>query len=100
MKMAFSKSFPKNTEGSTYTTWVEVSLSEGEEREEEQRCRETNIALMHECIDDAKEVMLKQGMKMFDSNIVNLATSLFEKRASHEIYFKEDRAKQKFNSRK
>jgi hypothetical protein len=96
--MVFSKSFPKTEEGSSYTTWEEVYLTVEQEKEEERRCRQENIDLMKECIDDAKEIILKQGMKLFDQNIIELATSLFEKRASHAVYFKEAKAKELFDA--
>ena len=32
-------------------------------------------------------------------NVVRLAVALFEKRASHEIFFKENKAKEKFDEK-
>lgn len=96
--MAFSKNFPRTIEGSNYPRWEEVSLSEEEETKVEQKCREENIALMKECIEDAKKMMLEKGMKDYQSDLISLAISLFEKRASHEVYWKESKAKEKFDA--
>ncbi len=98
--MAFSKSFPKQIKGSPYTQWEEISLTEQEELEEEQRSRIDNIKLMKECIDDAKLIMKDKGLKDYQTDLISLARALFEKRASHAIYYKEERAKKKFDSRK
>lgn len=95
--MAFSKSFPKTVEGSTYPRWEEVFLTEEEEREEERKCREENIKIMRECVDDAKKIIQEKNMKEYQTDIVNMAISLFEKRASHSVYWKESKAKEKFD---
>ena len=34
---------------------------------------------------------------MFKDDLINIAISLFEKRASHEIFWKENAAKEKFD---
>ena len=95
--MMFSKSFPATQEGQT--RWIEIYLTDEEEQEEERKCREINIKLMKQCMDDAREIILKQGMKHYDTIIARTAVGLFEKRASHEIHFKEARAKQKFDQK-
>jgi len=95
--MAFSKSFPKTVPGSSYPQWEEVFLTEEEEKEEEKKCREENIILMKECIDDAKKIILEKSMKDYQTDIINIAISLFEKRASHSVYWKESKAKEKFD---
>ena len=95
--MAFSKSFPKTVEGSTYPQWEEVFLTEEEEREEERKCREENIKIMKECVDDAKKIIQEKNMKEYQTDVVNMAISLFEKRASHSVYWKESKAKGKFD---
>lgn len=95
--MAFSKSFPKTIEGSAYPRWEEVFISEGEEREVEQRAREENIRLMKECIDDAKLLIEDRGFKGFKEDILKVAVPLFEKRASHSVYWKESKCKEKFD---
>ena len=52
---------------------------------------------MKECVDDAKEIMKDKGLKDYQTDLVNIAISLFEKRASHSIYWKENKAKEKFD---
>ena len=94
----FKKSFPKRTDKVSIPTWVEVSLSDEEEREIEEEAREANIKLMKECIDDAKKIFIDKNLKEFQTNIINMAISLFEKRASHSVYWKENKAKEKFDS--
>ena len=95
--MVFSKSFPKTLEGVNYPKWIEVSLTGDEEKEEETRCRQKNILVMKECIDDAKSLIEEKGFKGFKEDILTVAVKLFEKRASHEVYWKENKAKEKFD---
>ncbi len=95
--MAFSKSFPKPNKTGTYTTWEEVSISEAEEREAEARARVQNVKVLKESITDAKSLMKENQLKDYQTDVVTLAVALFEKRASHEIYWKENKAKEKFD---
>ena len=97
--MVFSKSFPRTLEGSNYPRWEEVFLTEEEEKAVEERNRQENIVLMKECIEDAKKVMTEKGMKDFQSDLIAMAISLFEKRASHLVYWKESKAKEKFDKK-
>jgi len=97
--MPFSKNFPRTIEGSNYPRWEEVFLNEEEERKVEQKCREENITLMKECIEDAKKLMVEKEMKNYQSDLISLAISLFEKRASHEVYWKESKTKEKFDAK-
>jgi hypothetical protein len=97
--MAFSKSFAKTTEKSVYPKWVEVYLTEEEEREEEQKCRHENIRLMKECLEDAKKIFSESKLKDYQTNVISIAVALFEKRASHSVYWKENKAKEKFDSK-
>jgi len=91
--MAFSKKFPRTVEGSNYPKWEEVFLTEEEEKEAEESARKKNIELMRQCVDDAKAVVAGKGLK--DDCVARVAVALFEKRASHEIYWKESKAKEK-----
>ncbi|MAG38926.1 hypothetical protein CMO90_02450 [Candidatus Woesearchaeota archaeon] len=93
--MVFSKSFPK-TEG-TYTIWEEVYLSKKEEKDTENNCHDENIVLMKECVEDARKIFSEKNLKDFQSDVINIAIALFEKRASHSIYWKENLAKEKFD---
>jgi DNA helicase TIP49 (TBP-interacting protein) len=95
--MPFSKTFPKTTDKSVYPKWIEVFLTEEEERLEEKKCKEENIKLMKECIDDAREIIKNKNLKEYQTDLINMAISLFEKRASHAIYWKESKAKEKFD---
>ncbi|MBI2134443.1 hypothetical protein HYU09_00500 [Candidatus Woesearchaeota archaeon] len=95
--MPFSKSFPKQSKTSAYPHWEEVSLSEAEESSEEQKARIENIRLMKECIEDARTIMKEKGLKDYQTDIIHMAIALFEKRASHSIYWKESKAKEKFD---
>ncbi|MFH1072335.1 MAG: hypothetical protein V1743_02810 [Nanoarchaeota archaeon] len=97
--MAFSKTFPKTIEGSNYPKWEEVFLSAAEDAQTEKECRDENVRLMQECIADAKQIIHETGLKPFQTNIIHIAISLFEKRASHEVYWKEEKAKDKFDEK-
>ena len=95
--MPFSKSFPKQSKTSTYPQWEEVTLTDTEEKAEEQNARVDNIRLMKECIDDAKAMMQEKGLKDYQTDLIHMAIALFEKRASHSVYWKESKAKEKFD---
>jgi len=95
--MPFSKSFPKQSKTSTYPQWEEVTLTDTEEKAEEEKARVENIRLMKECVEDAKSVMKDKGLKDYQTDLIHMAISLFEKRASHSIYWKESKAKEKFD---
>jgi len=97
--MAFSKAFAKTTDKSMYPKWTEMFLTAEEEREEEKKCREENIRIMKECVDDAKKIFSDKKLKDYQTDVIRLAVALFEKRASHAIYWKESRAKDKFDSK-
>jgi len=97
--MAFSKAFAKTTEKSAYPKWTEVFLTEEEEREEEKKCRQENIRLMKECLDDAKKIFADSRLKDYQTNVISIAIALFDKRASHAVYWKENRAKDKFDTK-
>src|SRR3989338_8862121 len=96
--MPFSKSFPKTTSKSVYPKWVEVALTEQEEKEQEKISRQENIQLLKECLDDARKLVQDKKLAPYQSDIVALAVSLFEKRASHSIFWKESKAKEKFDA--
>ncbi|MFH1642442.1 MAG: hypothetical protein ABIC04_06105 [Nanoarchaeota archaeon] len=95
--MVFSKSFPKTVEGISYPKWVEIFLSTEEEKDVETQCRNENIEIMKECIDDAKMLIEEKGFKGFKEDILTVAIKLFDKRASHAVYWKENLAKEKFD---
>ena len=95
--MTFTKSFPKKSNKSVYPNWEEIVLTEEEEKLIMQKARNENIGLMKECIDDAKKLFSDKNLKDFQSDIIHTAISLFEKRSSHEIFYKENLAKEKFD---
>ncbi|MBS1267022.1 MAG: hypothetical protein MAG795_00993 [Candidatus Woesearchaeota archaeon] len=95
--MGFSKSFPRTVKGTTYPVWEEVYLTQEEEEKEEKKARKDNIRIMKECIDDSKELFGKKELKQYQTDLINVAIALFEKRASHTVYWKESRAKEKFD---
>ena len=55
-----------------------------------------NFMIMDECVQEAKMLAIKNRMNE-DSNVVQLAKALFDKRASHLIFWKESKAKEKFD---
>jgi len=94
--MSFNKSFPKTING--LTTWVEITLTESEEQQVEQKSRQENIKLFLECLDDAKKLMQEKTLKDYQTDQVQIAKALFEKRASHTVFHKEEKAKEKFDN--
>ena len=96
--MAFSKTFPRTVPGSNYPIWEEVKLTEEEEKEVEEKCRKENFSLLDECIMEAKALAIKNQINT-EENVTNLAITLFEKRASHEVFWKENRTKEKFDQK-
>ncbi|MFP4112343.1 MAG: hypothetical protein ACLFUO_05065 [Candidatus Woesearchaeota archaeon] len=96
--MAFSKSFPRRGEGS-YPVWEDIYLTKEEETESENKARKENYKIMAECIKDAQLMFEKMNLTRYQPDIMNVATSLFEKRASHEIFFKEALCKEKFDKK-
>ena len=93
------KSFPKTIEGSNYPLWEEITLTEKEEFVEEQKARRENIGLMKKCIEDAKKLMDNEGMAEYQSDVLGVALALFRKRASHIVYWKDNRCREKFDFR-
>ncbi|RME55381.1 hypothetical protein D6777_00755 [Candidatus Woesearchaeota archaeon] len=89
--MAFSKSFPKTKD--KYPVWIEVSLTDEEEKEVEEAARKHNLKLMQQCLEDAKTI--SNGL-----NTSSIAIALFEKLASHSVYWKERKLKEKFDQLK
>ncbi len=89
--MSFSKAFPRQIKGSSYSVWEEISLTAKEEKEIEEKARRENIELMKQCLKDAKEVS--------SDKITEIALSLFDKRASHVVFWKEGKCKEKFDKK-
>lgn len=96
--MPFSKTFPKSTDKSVYPKWEEVYLTDEEETQCEVECREKNIRVMKQCIEDARSIVSEKKLLESQRAITSIAEALFDKRASHEIFFKEKKAKEKFDA--
>lgn len=95
--MTFVKRFPKTSDKSAYPIWIEISLTAEEEEQAEQKCRKENAKLMSHCLEDARQIIHKHKLLESQINIIETAKALFEKRASHEIYYKEELAREKFD---
>lgn len=96
--MTYSKRFPKDTPASVHPQWIEISLSDDEEREVKKQARSKHASQLAQCLVDAKKVAKLSEVHADPSEIVNLARSLFDKQASHTVFYKERRAKEKFDS--
>ena len=96
--MPYSKSFPKKSKKDMYSNWEEVFLTDTEEKIEELTAKTENISLMKECIEDAKKIFAEKNLKPFQTDMINMAIALFDKRASHVVYHKERKAKEKFDT--
>lgn len=99
-KMVFSKSFAKTIEGEKFPKWEEIILSNEEEAKIELEAKEEHIIVMIECIEDAKKILKERRLEWETKDMVGIAVALFEKRASHVIYYKENKAKEKFDETK
>ncbi len=96
--MPFSKTFPRTLKGTTYPVWEEVTLSEVEEKEAEELAKKENSLLMKECLREAEKLLLESHYKAYQSDVVRLAVSLFDKVSSHQVYHKERKAKERFDA--
>jgi len=88
--MTFAKRFPKDRKGSPFASWEEVELSPEEERDVEELHRQESVRIMRECIADSQKISAD-----LKTDVTAIAVALFNLRASHVVYRKEDRAKQK-----
>ena len=96
--MGFSRRFPRDVKGSPFPQWIDVSLNDVEETEQELLARKENILLLKECLEDSQAIMKEKSLKPYQTDLVNLAIALYDKRASHAAYWKEERVKEKFES--
>lgn len=95
--MNFNKSFPRKVEGSNYPVWVDVYLTEEEEKEAEDIARKENFKILAQSIKDAEVMFQKLNLENNQHDLIEVAKSLFEKRASHEVFWKEAKTKEKFD---
>ena len=94
--MVFAKSYPKQIPGSNYPIWEEVTLSDEEEKEVEDKLKKENFLIMDESIGEARALAIKNSMNT-EENVTKIAIALFEKRASHLVFLKENKTKEKFD---
>lgn len=97
--MAFSKSFPRRSDKSNYPIWEDVSLTKEEELAAEREARVENNKLMKDCLDDAKAILADKQLKHYQADLIRIAISLFEKRASHTVWQKERKCRDKFDEK-
>ena len=97
--MSFSKSFPRTDNKTTYPVWEAINLNSENESIVEQNARIENIKLMKECIGDSRKLFSESDLKDYQSDLIRLAVSLFEKRASHVVYWKESECKEIFDKK-
>lgn len=95
--MAFSKSFPRKVPGAP-PEWVEITLTNEEEIAIDDAARRINFQILDESLCESKTLAIKHGINS-EQNQTHLAIALFEKRASHAVFHKETKAKQKFDDR-
>lgn len=98
--MGFSKRFPKPVEGSVYPKWVEISLSKEEEEKVERHAAEEHVKLFMACIEDAEKIAIERNLKPYQTDIISIASALFDKRVSHVVYMKERKCREKFEASK
>lgn len=97
--MPFSKTFPKTIPGTNYPQWEEVYLTLEEEKDAEEMCKRDNFQIMDDCLREAKALVIKHQINT-DDVLSRVAIALFEKRSSHVVYWKENKAKEKFDRKK
>jgi hypothetical protein len=95
VSMVFSKSFPRELKDGS-TRWEEMFLTAQEEREREQVARQENLFLIRQCIADARNVLKDEKMMDMQSHVLSIGMSLFKKRSSHAVFYKEEKCKEKF----
>lgn len=97
--MTFSKSFPRTDSKTNFPIWEEISLNNSEEQKVESEARREINALMKQCIEDARLIMGDMNLRDYQTDLVRMAVSLFEKRASHVVYWKEQACKDLFDEK-
>ena len=95
--MAFSRRFPRDVKGSPYPVWEEVYLSEEEESRLEKEHHALTLDLMKECLDDAKRLLAEREFADDQESVIAVATALFNQRARHAVFVKEEAVKEKFD---
>lgn len=96
--MTYTKSFPKEVNKPAYTKWEEIELSVDEEKEVEELARKRNLAILDRCIKDAKLLIKNNKLKNYQTDIINIARTLFDKQSINTIFLKEEKARKKFKN--
>jgi len=78
--------------------WKEITLNDEEEREVELLARAYNVELLRQFLEIAEEITRDEGLKEDDR--VRIALTLFEKEASHAVYWKERACRMKLQEKK
>ena len=73
--------------------WKEIQLNDEEEIEVENLSKAYNIELFRECLEIASGIVKDENLREEDK--VKIALALFEKQASHVVYWKEKFCKKK-----
>ncbi|MFC1690786.1 hypothetical protein ACFL0W_01275 [Nanoarchaeota archaeon] len=95
--MVYAKTFPREIKGSQYPRWEEINLSDEEEIVLEKDCMEENKRVLKQCLNDAKRIMKDMGLKNYQTDVISLAMNLFRKQASHAVFWKEKKCKERFD---
>ena len=95
--MSFTKSFPKERPA---TAWQEVVLTPHEEQQVASVAYSEHLQLLERCLLDTLEMvrtcgLSEQGIVLDFSGLCQLSVALFEKSASHVVFFKERACKEK-----
>ncbi|MCF7861294.1 hypothetical protein K9M79_03525 [Candidatus Woesearchaeota archaeon] len=94
--MTYIKSFPRTKDSTTH--WVDIKLDDKEEQKVSAIHRNLNKNLYQQCLKDAAVILEKSEMKEFQTNIVQIATALFNKRSSHLVYSKDSYCREKLEA--
>ena len=93
--MGFKKAFRNTSDKSVYPNWVEVELTDEQEKEAEEEAHSDQLKTMLRCIEDAS--VIADEKELSEQERTRIATALFDKRASHNVFYKERHAREKFD---
>lgn len=87
--MAFVKSYNDNGH------WIDISLTDSEEADAIEQAEREHRDIMGQCINEAKGMGIKNKLEGA-SDITKIAIALFDKRARHTQFIREDFARTNF----
>ena len=93
--MTFKKAFRNTSDKSVYPNWVEVELTSDEEKKAVDEAHAEQLKTMLQCVDDASVIADEKDLSEHERT--HLAVALFDKRASHDVFYKENHAREKFD---